>query len=136
MGPQKNLVFCRLRVSVPKGLRVSCLVRDHFLFFFFNSQYFNRYVFIVSNDLSLWKQFHARQIFEVLLRFLKVKLIYAFSVGYKKTDVSELNSFQLTLRLLMSYIYIYIYIYMEHLFLMFLDRTQRRSTVGRTPLDE
>ena len=28
------------------------------------------------------------------------------------------------------------YIYMEHLFLMFLDRTQRRSTVGRTPLDE
>ena len=36
---------------------------------------------------------------------------------------------QLTLRLLMSYIY------MEHLFLMFLDHT-RRSTVGRTPLDE
>ena len=34
------------------------------------------------------------------------------------------------------YIYIYIYIYMEHLFLMFLDHTQRRSTVGRTPLDE
>ena len=37
---------------------------------------------------------------------------------------------RLTLRLLMSYIY------MEHLFLMFLDHTQRRSTVGRTPLDE
>jgi len=36
----------------------------------------------------------------------------------------------LTLRVLMSYIY------MEHLFLMFLDHTQRRSTVGRTPLDE
>ena len=34
----------------------------------------------------------------------------------------------LTLRRLMSY--------MEHLFLMFLDHTQRRSTVGRTPLDE
>jgi hypothetical protein len=29
----------------------------------------------------------------------------------------------------------YIYIYMEHLFLMFLDHTQRRSTVDRTPLD-
>ena len=42
----------------------------------------------------------------------------------------------LNLRLLMSYIYIYIYIYMERLFLMFLDHTQRRSTVGRTPLDE
>ena len=25
---------------------------------------------------------------------------------------------------------------MEHLFLMFLDHTQRRSTVGKTPLDE
>jgi len=36
----------------------------------------------------------------------------------------------LTLRLLMSYIY------MERIFLMFLDLTQRRSTVGRTPLDE
>ena len=43
---------------------------------------------------------------------------------------------QLTLRQLMLYIYIYIYIYMEHLFLMFLDHTQRRTTVGRTPLDE
>jgi len=38
--------------------------------------------------------------------------------------------FKLTLRRLMSYIY------MEHPFLMFLDHTQRRSTVGRTPLDE
>ena len=39
-------------------------------------------------------------------------------------------SYSLTLRVLMSYIY------MERLFLMFLDHTQRRSTVGRTPLDE
>ena len=47
-------------------------------------------------------------------------------------------SIRLTLRRLMSYIYIYIYIYiyMEHPFLMFLDHTQRRSTFGRTPLDE
>ena len=36
----------------------------------------------------------------------------------------------LTLRRLMSRIY------MEHPFLMFLDHTRRRSTVGRTPLDE
>ena len=42
--------------------------------------------------------------------------------------------FPLTLTLPMSYIYIYVY--MERLFLMFLDHTQRRSTVGRTPLDE
>ena len=50
--------------------------------------------------------------------------------------VSRIRVKALTLRLLMSYIYIYIYIYMEHLFLMFLDHTQRRTTVGRTPLDE
>jgi len=37
---------------------------------------------------------------------------------------------KLTLRVLMSYTY------MEHPFLMFLDHTRRRSTVGRTPLDE
>ena len=43
-----------------------------------------------------------------------------------------LDTADLTLRRLMSYIYIY----MEHPFLMFLDHTQRRSTVGRTPLDE
>jgi len=41
-----------------------------------------------------------------------------------------LHCYSLTLRLLMSYIY------MERLFLTFLDHTQRRSTVGRTPLDE
>ena len=50
--------------------------------------------------------------------------------------VSRIRVKLLTLRLLMSYTYIYIYIYMERLFLMFLDHTQRRTTVGRTPLDE
>jgi len=44
--------------------------------------------------------------------------------------VSRIRVKLLTLRRLMSYIY------MEHPFLMFLDHTQRRSTVGRTPLDE
>jgi len=44
--------------------------------------------------------------------------------------ISRIRVKSLTLRLLMSYIYT------EHLFLMFLDHTQRRSTVGRTPLDE
>ena len=44
--------------------------------------------------------------------------------------VSRIRVKSLTLRLLMSYIY------MERLILMFLDHTQRRSTVGRTPLDE
>jgi len=46
--------------------------------------------------------------------------------------VSRIRVKSLTLRLLMSYIYIY----MENPFLMFLDHTQRRPTVGRTPLDE
>ena len=46
--------------------------------------------------------------------------------------VSRIRVKLLTFRRLMSYIYIY----MEHIFLMFLDHTQRRSTVGRTPLDE
>jgi hypothetical protein len=50
--------------------------------------------------------------------------------------VSRIRVKLLTHRRLMSYIYIYIYIYIEHPFLMFLDHTQRRSTVGRTPLDE
>jgi len=48
--------------------------------------------------------------------------------------VSRIRVKSLTIMLLMSYIYIYIY--MEHVFLMFLDHTQRRITVGRTPLDE
>ena len=43
--------------------------------------------------------------------------------------VSRIMVKSLTLRLLMSYIY------MERIFLMFLDHT-RRTTVGRTPLDE
>ena len=44
--------------------------------------------------------------------------------------VSRIRVISLTFRRLMSYIY------MEHPFLMFLDHTQRRSTVGRTPPDE
>ena len=54
--------------------------------------------------------------------------------AYHFLHVSRIRVKLLTFRLLMSYMYIYIY--MEHPFLMFLDHTQRRSTVGRTPLDE
>ena len=45
-------------------------------------------------------------------------------------DIFDVTYIMLTLRLLMSYIY------MERIFLMFLDHTQRRTTVGMTPLDE
>ena len=49
-----------------------------------------------------------------------------------ESGMKRLPSYErvLNLRRLMSYIY------MKHPFLMFLDHTQRRSTVGRTPLDE
>ena len=52
--------------------------------------------------------------------------------AYHFLHVSRIRVKLLTFRRLMSYTYIY----MEHPFLMFLDHTQRRSTVGRTPLDE
>ena len=70
--------------------------------------------------------------FITILSFIKKINGSLFSFSLKQGSVSRL----LTLRLLMSYIYIYIYMYMEHLFLMFLDHTQRRTTVDRTPLDE
>ena len=67
---------------------------------------------------------------------MKVKLINKSLLVSLCENLSRENgaetdpSRSLTLRRLMSYTY------MEHPFLMFLDHTQRRSTVGRTPLDE
>ena len=51
-------------------------------------------------------------------------------LAHQFLHISRIRVKLLTLRLLMSYMY------MERLFLMFLDHTQRRSTVSRTPLDE
>ena len=51
-------------------------------------------------------------------------------LAHQFLHVSRISVKLLTLRLLMSYIY------MEHLILMFLDHTQRCSTVGRTRQDE
>ena len=53
-----------------------------------------------------------------------------YIIGFSRWITLYASNVILTLRRLMSYIY------MEHPFLMFLDHTQRRSTVGRTPLDE
>ena len=58
--------------------------------------------------------------------FVLISVFMPLSTEQQKQSLTE----HLTLRRLMSYIY------MEHPFLMFLDHTQRRSTVGRTPLDE
>ena len=66
--------------------------------------------------------------------FTKHHLLYFERQTYKLKHSILFSSRCLTLRILMSYIYIYIY--MEHLFLMFLNHKQRRTTVGRTPLDE
>jgi len=83
----------------------------------------------------------------LLLRHLNALLVFTLCINPLKPElnpicyllallahhflhVSRIRVKSLTIRLLMSYIY------MEHLFLMFLDHTQRRSTVGRTPLDE
>ena len=86
-----------------------------------------------AKDLSLLGCKH----FHLYLNSLNAELnpicyLLALLGAHHFLHVSRIRVKSLTLRLLMSYIYIY----MEHLFLMFLDHTQRRSTVGRTPLDE
>ena len=68
----------------------------------------------------------------VKLRTFSDKCLKLVALASRYTSESTCTVILLTLRLLMSYIYIYT----EHLFLMFLDHTQRSSTVGRTPLDE
>ena len=60
----------------------------------------------------------------------RYKNIYAYYLVINMVHGRTVKINTLTLRRLVSYIY------MEHPFLMFLDHTQRRSTVGRTPLDE
>ena len=107
----------------------------------------------MKNSVSLTKLLYIKSSKHDLINLITTcfGIIGRFKVKYRilvVTDVYIVTNFTaltinitttaLTLRLLMSYIYIYIYIYiyMEHLFLMFLDHTQRRSTVGRTPLDE
>jgi len=64
------------------------------------------------------------------LHFAREFAISEAVVWLLSVSSSSLQGLELTLRRLMSNIY------MEHPFLMFLDHTQRRSTVGRTPLDE
>ena len=82
--------------------------------------------------------FYGRELFKDVTFVFTVKIhwgsLFVSIRRWIKTNKEYINwgflSLNLTLRVLMSYIY------MEHPFLMFLDHTQRRNTVGRTPLDE
>ena len=77
-----------------------------------------------SNKITLWCGCHTILLNANIVLVNEGRGCYVMSHDCKKQGEA------LTLRRLMSYIY------MEHPFLMFLDHTQRRSTVGRTPLDE
>jgi hypothetical protein len=82
-----------------------------------------QYWTVVSKRNKYWKEIIISRGWINLTLSLSCKLVLLstfMSVNY------------VTLRLLMSFIYIN----MERLFLMFLDHTQRRTTIGRTPLDE
>ena len=140
---QKNVVFRRSVTTVPyipTTFQTACCLR------------YNRYAegvpFVISSDERKFNPCgNKRQCKQFLYKFVGFRLSalchqYSLFIILSITDTiysqqltASLNN-TLTFRQLMSYIYIYIYIYMEHPFLMFLDHTQRRSTVGRTPLDE
>ena len=86
---------------------------------------------VASNVPELKKEI-LKVIIIIIIIIIKVfsYKINAIVIIYKSKTLLHFVVVSLTLRRLMSYIY------MEHPFLMFLDHTQRRSTVGRTPLDE
>ena len=101
------------------------------------------YLFFFCTCPSIYSVPHLMLLFSSSFNPLKPELnpicyLLALLGAHHFLYVSRIRVKLVTFRLLMSYIYIYIYIYiyMEHPFLMFLDHTQRRSTVGRTPLDE
>ena len=98
-----------------------------------------KFVFTQDGGIMILLNFVCLQIYTALHRSRLLYSAPSFMVFFSAVETSislPPNSWYLTLRRLMSYIYIYIYIYMERIFLMFLDHTERRSTVCRTPLDE
>ena len=136
--------FISLRFYPAK--RNSALVENivllHFPLYFFNLQLPKpRSVcrsLCLSYRLCWLRQFVLNALFNYAVNPLNAELnpiCYLLALlAHHFLHVSRIRVKSLILRLLMSYIYIYIY--MERLFLMFLDHTQRRTTVGRTPLDE
>jgi len=77
-----------------------------------------------------WRKLHNVELNPLNPELNPICYLLALLGAHHFLHVSSIRVQLLTFRRLMSYIY------MEHPFLMFLDHTQRRSTVGRTPLDE
>ena len=89
------------------------------------------YIFTRFLNISTCKKFYSEVLFNPLNPELNPICYLLALLDHHFLHVSRIRVKSLTLRLLMSYIYIY----MERLFWMFLDHT-RRTTFGRTPLDE
>jgi len=81
-------------------------------------------------SIELGNYFEVRQFNPLNPELNPICYLLALLGAHHFLHVSKIRVKLLTFRRLMSYIH------MEHPFLMFLDHTQRRSTVGRTPLDE
>ena len=95
------------------------------------SELLNTYRFESALVVDMYMSYRGRSDFNPLNPELNpICYLLALLGAHHFPNVSRIRVKLLTFRLLMSYIY------MEHPFLMFLDHTQRRSTVGRTPLDE
>ena len=77
-----------------------------------------------------WRKIHNEKLNPLNPELNPICYLLALLGPHHFLHVSRITVKLLNFRRLMSYIY------MEHPFLMFLDHTQRRSTVGRTPLDE
>jgi len=86
--------------------------------------------FISLNNYTIFFVFNLNHINPLNPELNPICYLLALLGAHHFLQVSRIRVKSLTFRLLMSYIY------MEHPFLMFLDHTRRRSTVGRTPLDE
>ena len=128
---------CHLFLGLPLNLVVPKFIYNTLLIIPFSSilctcpnqhNLFNLIVYIIVGFLT-----HAK--ISSLVNPLNAELnpicsLLALLGAHHFLQVSRIRVKSLTLRLLMSYIY------MEHLFLMFLDHTRQRTTVGRTPLDE
>jgi len=113
-------IVCRLKHALNKCVPVN-IMKDLNSFFHFATHFVSVSNFHVGTDIN-----------PLNAELNPICYFLALLGAHHFLRVSRIRVKSLTLRLLMSYIYIY----MERLFLMFLDHTQRRSRVGRTPLDE